>query len=906
MRIACDHQLMSLMGHGKVPSGIKAAMARPRGSRFYKCAFQVNPFEYGGRHSKSHGVSDEPTYNALMVEACLEAGIEIVAITDHFRADTSQALADRLREAGVIVFPGFEANSSEGVHILCLFPPSTCQTELSEHIGACDVQNRDDPSPISNKRFVELLKLVEERGGLSIAAHVTSDSGLLRLSGQPRITAWCSKHLLAAAIPGPVSDVPPEYAQIVRNSDPAHRRDRPLAFINASDVCQPSDFPKPGVSTFVKMSDVTIEGLRQGFIDHESRIRLNSDDPPKEHAKIIAVAWQGGLLDEQSLALNEGLNVLIGGRGAGKSTVIESLRYVFDLKPKGKEAGRVHDAMTKGLLGAKSAVSVLIHLPEPSPAYYLAERAYGQRPQVRDQSGAIVDGLSPSALLPSLEVYGQHEISELTRDKAKLAEILKRFVGESEVRNAALDGIKSQLSESRRTIIAKLDGLEELEQALAALPSLKEQQKRFEQTDLAEKVREKTSLQTEARLIENVSARIASLRAHTAEINPGDGAVAPVLPPETEEPMLPNRAVLQSLEPIAQGVDTALKSAAETLSAAAKRLEGKLEAVRAEWKPFSDAADERYIKLAKTLRDEGYDPERYVSISDQIAKLEPKDTERRGIATELAELQTERRELISALETADRDTFQELSRAAQRVSRRLSGRVRARVRPSNDISPLKEILSRHVQGNLSGAYTRLEEQESLSLSELARVIRQGADALRDAYAFTSASAEKIAAGGERMILEIEECLIPAEAVIELNVGRDGAEVWKDLDRLSAGQRATAVLMLLLLPADAPLAVDQPEDDLDNDFIVRHIVKTMRKVKKDRQFIFSSHNPNIPVLGDAEQIIGLTAEAGDAGDRAKVYPQHCGAIDTPSVKELIKSQLEGGEQAFQIRRQKYGI
>ena len=157
-----------------------------------------------------------------------------------------------------------------------------------------------------------------------------------------------------------------------------------------------------------------------------------------------------------------------------------------------------------------------------------------------------------------------------------------------------------------------------------------------------------------------------------------------------------------------------------------------------------------------------------------------------------------------------------------------------------------------------------------------------------------------------MILEIEECLIPAEAVIELNVGRDGAEVWKDLDRLSAGQRATAVLMLLLLPADAPLAVDQPEDDLDNDFIVRHIVKTMRKVKKDRQFIFSSHNPNIPVLGDAEQIIGLTAEAGDAGDRAKVYPQHCGAIDTPSVKELIKSRLEGGEQAFQIRRQKYGI
>ncbi len=83
MGIGNDYRLMSLMGHSKMPPGIKAALERPGGSRFYKCAFQVNPFEYGGRHSKDHGAPDEASYNRRMVEACLAAGIEIVAITDH-------------------------------------------------------------------------------------------------------------------------------------------------------------------------------------------------------------------------------------------------------------------------------------------------------------------------------------------------------------------------------------------------------------------------------------------------------------------------------------------------------------------------------------------------------------------------------------------------------------------------------------------------------------------------------------------------------------------------------------------------------------------------------------------------------------------------------------------------------
>ncbi|MFV0490734.1 MAG: DNA repair protein, partial [Pseudorhodobacter sp.] len=115
-----------------------------------------------------------------------------------------------------------------------------------------------------------------------------------------------------------------------------------------------------------------------------------------------------------------------------------------------------------------------------------------------------------------------------------------------------------------------------------------------------------------------------------------------------------------------------------------------------------------------------------------------------------------------------------------------------------------------------------------------------------------------------------------------------------------------VLLLLLLDAEAPLIIDQPEDDLDNQFIAGRVVPIMRTGKKRRQFIFSSHNPNIPVLGDADQIIGLTPTVQDASDRTKVYNDDCGSIDKASVQQLIKDLLEGGEQAFTIRRAKYGF
>ena len=121
-----------------------------------------------------------------------------------------------------------------------------------------------------------------------------------------------------------------------------------------------------------------------------------------------------------------------------------------------------------------------------------------------------------------------------------------------------------------------------------------------------------------------------------------------------------------------------------------------------------------------------------------------------------------------------------------------------------------------------------------------------------------------------------------------------------LPKLSTGQQCTAILHLLLLDNPDPLIIDQPEDNLDNAFIADHIVNELRASKTKRQFLFATHNANIPVFGDAEWIGVLHEEDG----RAKL--QASGSIDAPDVKELAANILEGGKEAFTHRREKYGL
>jgi hypothetical protein len=120
---------------------------------------------------------------------------------------------------------------------------------------------------------------------------------------------------------------------------------------------------------------------------------------------------------------------------------------------------------------------------------------------------------------------------------------------------------------------------------------------------------------------------------------------------------------------------------------------------------------------------------------------------------------------------------------------------------------------------------------------------------------------------------------------------------KAVEHLSEGQRATALLPLILREGSCPLIVDQPEDDLDNSFIFQVLVKNIARIKPARQLVFVTHNANIPVLGEAEQIVVMHMERPD-----KAAPPRLGDLD--ERKGDVLELLEGGKEAFEHREERY--
>jgi len=883
---------------------MQAALDLPNGARFYRCALQVNPFAYLDRHNKQTAFTSQDEYNKAIIDACLEIGIEVIAVTDHYRAQHSGRLVRAARNAGLYAFSGFEAVTRDGVHFLCLFNPDKDDV-LERFIGECGIHDIEHPSPTGSLDAIELLDRSKKWGAVCIAAHVASDGGLLKkLSGQSRVNVWTSSNLLACALPGPVGDAPEGIRPILENKDARHRRDRLPAILNASDVNDPQDLKKVEASCFIKMSKASVEGFRQAFLDPDSRIRLHSDPKPEPHAEFLAMTWEGGFLRDTAVHFNENLNVLVGGRGTGKSTMIESIRYALGLDPLGEEARKAHEGVIRHVLQSGTKVSLLVRSHKPSQRCYTIERSVPNPPIVKDEAGEVLT-ISPRDVMPGVEVFGQHEISELTRSPEKLTRLLERFVD----RDPSLPGRKSnvrlELERSRSRIVNVHREMKRLEERLAALPGLEETHKRFQQAGLEERLKEKSLLIREERLFTNLGERLdqyRTLQNDFAESLPVDTAFVSGKALEG----LPNADLLAEIERILGTLSARLEVVGEQFGEALAEADRAIAETKTRWSERRTASEEIYEKLLRELQKSKIDGAEFIHLRQQIEELRPLKDKAENLERDLAAHEAQRRKLLVEWEDIKAGEYRGIETAAKRVSRKLRDRVRVRVTMAGNREPLEQLL-REVGGNLAAALDRLRSKDQLSLPELAQRCREGKESLMKHYNLPSGAAERIAQADLDLFMRIEELELPATTEIELNTASEGEPpVWQTLQALSTGQKATAVLLLLLLESQAPLIVDQPEDDLDNRFITEGVVPIMRQEKRRRQFVFSTHNANIPVLGDAELILGLAASGEAREGHARIAPEHMGSIDSEPVRELVEEILEGGKAAFEMRRSKYGF
>ena len=885
----------------------------PAGARFHRCAFQVNPHHYGGTYRGKASPLDEAGYTAALIDKAEKLGITVLAVTDHNHVGGVDSIRTEAGGRGIHVFPGFELTSTEGIDVLCLYPPETPAGQLERFLGEFGIRETTTSSDPCHKSFSELLNHVRSQGGVTIAAHITNANGLLRvLNGQPRIRAWRDRNLHAVQIPGSVPDLPDDVRPIVRNHNPDYVRkfapeeDLALAVVNASDVVSPDDLAEPSATCWVKMSAIGIEGLRQAFLDPRSRIRLHSDAEPDEHSELVAMSWQGGFLDGAAVHFNPNLNVLVGGRGTGKSTVVESLRCVLSLAPLGDEAGESHAGILKHVLGNGTKVSLVVRSHRPTSRHYRLECTIPNPPVVRDGRTGNVLSITAADIFPGVEIYGQHEISELTRSPEKLTRLLGRFVQKDESLDARKQALRQQLNRSREGILRAREELAQIDERLAALPGLEETLKRYQDAGLEDDLRERSLLVREERVLATVPERLEPFRSSLNELRQALPIDRTFVSPEALAE-LPGRKILAGADRVMEQLETDLERVVEAFDAAIGKADQGIREVHERFEARTAKVRSAYEKKLRELQKSRIDGEEFIRLRRQIEELRPLRERQVTLRQTEAGHHERRRNLLAEWEDTKAEEFRALERAGKRVTKKLMGRVRVQVEFGGNRESLVQLLRERVGGRLSEAINTLRQADRLSLSAFAQACRQGEEALDKEFDISGVQASRLAQAPEAVLMRIEELDLQSTTKIELNIAAtDETENWQALDRLSTGQKATAVLLLLLLDSDAPLVVDQPEDDLDNRFITEGIVPRMRDGKRRRQFVFSTHNANIPVLGDAELIVGLSA-AGEAGDgSATMAPEHMGSIDAAPVRKLVEELLEGGEEAFERRRRKYGF
>ena len=651
---------------------------------------------------------------------------------------------------------------------------------------------------------------------------------------------------------------------------------------------------------------VTVEGLRQAFLDPDSRIRLNSDPAPEEHSELVALAWEGGgFLDGAAIHFNQNLNVLIGGRGTGKSTVVESLRYVLGLEPSGEDARRTHQEIVRQVIRHGTKLSLLVRSWRPAELEYRIERTAPNPPVVRDQAGKVLQ-LLPRDILPRIEVYGQHEISELTSSEAKLTSLLYRFIQPDESLTRRKGEVLRDLKTTRQAILQAGAELDDTEERLADLPRLEQTLERFQEAGLEERLRDQSLLVREEHILFSVPERTQVFREALETIRQE-------LPIDTgflsgkALADLPGASILEGAEGVLKRLSQDLEGIARQLDDTLGRADEGVGAIRRRWLVRKRTVDAEYESILRQLQTSAVDGAEFIRLRRGIESLRPLAQRQELLARLLDEHRQRRRQLLVEWEDLKAREFRGLSRAAVEVTGKLKGRVRVEVTSAGDREPLFDLLTKQIGGRLAETIERLRAAAEVSLPEFVESCRLGSDRVQDRFGLTPMQAERLAAASESVLMQIEELELLPSTELKLNTAAGGADPkWSALRHLSKGQKATALLLLLLLESDAPLVIDQPEDDLDNRFIADGVVPRIREEKRRRQFVFSTHNANIPVLGDADLILGLDA-LGEADDgKAFIASEHVGSIDDPPVRELVEEILEGGKNAFETRRRKYGF
>lgn len=866
------------------------------GARWFRAALQVNPYEYEGNPSPKTKYDNESDYNAALLEECEVQGIGIIAVTDHWRATSAAELIKSAEGRGIAALPGFEAITSEGIHLLVIFERGFKLDDITLAIGACGL-TPGDPHAVASKPYSEIVGEMTRRGALVIPAHVNvANSGLLhRAMGKPLESMIKHKDIHALAV-SPGTAAAGEQEKILKNQSP-FKRQHPLVKIHADDISSPAALASEGGSSWFKMCDASLAGLMHAIRSPETRVSLENA-ATTSRVLLKELSWVGGFLNDQTVSFAEDLTALIGGRGTGKSTVIESLRYVLEIEPIGAAAKKDHESVVKNVVRTATTIVLTVDVVSPQAGRYTIQRTVPDPAVVKDASGTATN-LRPRDVVGNLEIFGQHELAELAQDKTLMAQMVGRVAGKPVAANDR-PAIAQNLTENRDALAKVERDHAALEEELEDIPRLEEQAQKFSESDLGGKLEQQTILESEAGIFNEAEDRLEAIASALREIDLESLAEqlrAPLAGIEDS----PRDLELRSVELALTSLAAKLEKAHSALATAQEEAHDASVKSKGVWSEKVAPIQESNAVVFRQLLDDGFNPDEYLLTKKQLGALSKRAEQLPIIAARKRKYLDARELLMRQLAENDTAIAKELVAAITRANAATSSAVVVKPIADPNRMKLKSIVDKHFKSPRTSVIAAIE-QPDFSSRAFVEAARSGATALTK-FGITGAQVKNLLELGEPLFRELEEESVGRAVDVQLNVALKGKGTeLRSLEDLSKGQRATALLLLLLGASTSPLVIDQPEDDLDNRFVYDGIVPRLRDLKGSRQVLVSTHNANIPVLGDAELVIVLEGN----GHNGWAAAGGIGSLDTKSVREHAEIILEGGKDAFTARQHLYGF
>ncbi|WP_243929613.1 AAA family ATPase [Methylobacterium sp. J-076] len=600
---------------------------------------------------------------------------------------------------------------------------------------------------------------------------------------------------------------------------------------------------------------------------------------------IKRVQIEEGFLDGLDTYFEPGLNVVIGARGTGKTSLIELIRYALGVSGFTTESTKKATEHATSVLGSGQ---ITVTLQDGNTQIIVSRTATDKSPR------------TTAPFLPPL-VFSQTEIETVglhASGRLRLIDsFLKKIESSKQAENEQIAKIKKltvDVETTSREIIQLQEQTKHLPQLAQMLKEVSVKEREFAKSSASVALKQQALGRLASQTASSAVAQASierfqnSIRAWSTQIQQLQQSS-----PTTETWQNPNSDdPLSGLRPkLTAIIDKIVGTQSEfyqLYTEAAKVLEGVIEKRVA----FDEQARQLRREIETIKEGAGAVARQSSSLKEQQAQLNSLRDLLSDKSIHFAQLRELRNNHLDILETLREEKFQDRQNVSQILNKELGPRIRVEVQRAGQIDGYFQVILAALRGSgLRYNDIALQLSESVSPRELLEAAENNDYAsIADITNMTKDRAARVLAQfRERSMGDLATCLIEDNVVMKLLDGQD----FKDISELSTGQRCTVILPILLNHRGKVLIVDQPEDHIDNAFIAETVIKAVGNRSKDTQMIFSTHNANIPVLGNAE----IVTQMGSDGKRGFVVLRD--NLQAQPVVGAITG-MEGGKEAFDRR------